>query len=709
MELTPLTFGVEIETVCLWSLPRSLNPEPGHVDKLAPALQLPRPEWNYNAQEARRQMQELVRSIDVPEGVDPSLGENEAEDGQHYLDWTFKGDTSINEPSARRAGYEGFEGIEITSPIMWATEESFQYVNRVFRALTGKFRLRINQTTGLHVHVGRGTKRNFSQQELRYFGAMIWSAEHVLDTLQPPERRSNHYSMCVRSFSNLARGAFAEDDDFGGYYVGKALNSTASSETSLGDDRYERSRLEIRVSRPQETASQSLEESVGEAFRLSRARTQMPGPDPDNDENHLYRRRKSATFGMPPLNEPRPAIFVDSAREGSRRLLDCRDRRDVATLLCWRDDRLAWNFETWSRGGDRHRFMYAKMTVECRAGHGSVNPSWIATWAQIVVGLAAFAIDAPRVKYFEVLDRLAKAEEDDGRFVVDDGDKPRRKKLSERPPLPTYSDLGSDDDLEYAWRVREEVLYGVSAEDEEEEEEEESEVKDRKKKEIKKPCTYDVIDFLQDIGLFGEAMYVEKYLLKDPDKFWYPHHPVLQRDGGGLSLARVSRDGGPSSDSDPSSGSSWEPAFLPRAIPPESPPRAEPKPAQPPETVTKTEGRSDAPPPRSSVQTRSDRPPIADYDPADWDPADLYDNSDDDRVSPLPPRTARVAAETSRDGHAGDAAVVPSNPTTEQGEVPESSSTAQNEDMKNPSTTQNEALDKSGDHEGVSSMPTGGL
>ncbi|KKY39763.1 hypothetical protein UCDDA912_g00249 [Diaporthe ampelina] len=64
-------------------------------------------------------------------------------------------------------------GVEIRSPALVAEAGSFDEIKRVVTLLRNKFRLRLNDTTGFHVHVGMGAHK-LPSRTIRRLAQLLW-------------------------------------------------------------------------------------------------------------------------------------------------------------------------------------------------------------------------------------------------------------------------------------------------------------------------------------------------------------------------------------------------------------------------------------------------------------------------------------------------------------------------------------------------------
>ncbi|KAF4955900.1 hypothetical protein FGADI_4295 [Fusarium gaditjirri] len=95
-----------------------------------------------------------------------------------------------------------WDAVEITSPPMYACDEAFWLVSVVVRLLTNNLRLRVNTSCGFHVHVGNGPHQ-MDMHASRNYAALQWASDPVLSTLHCPARSFAHYSKSIRRFTGV--------------------------------------------------------------------------------------------------------------------------------------------------------------------------------------------------------------------------------------------------------------------------------------------------------------------------------------------------------------------------------------------------------------------------------------------------------------------------------------------------------------------------
>ena len=104
----------------------------------------------------------------------------------NYLKWSIWEDPSIREEE-EGLGWVGsyhYFGLEIISRILQPNAEGLQEVVSVLGILRTQFNLITNRSTGLHVHVGNGTK-GFPLPTLKNLAQLVTGFEHIIHSLHP--------------------------------------------------------------------------------------------------------------------------------------------------------------------------------------------------------------------------------------------------------------------------------------------------------------------------------------------------------------------------------------------------------------------------------------------------------------------------------------------------------------------------------------------
>lgn len=104
---------------------------------------------------------------DQQEQLAKRLGYDNAEEMPEHFDystlWKVETDTSVGEDALRSFDWTP---VEIKSPVLYYDDESIKLVRYVVNSLVNEFRIMSNESTMLHVHVGRGD-RGFTMNDLR--------------------------------------------------------------------------------------------------------------------------------------------------------------------------------------------------------------------------------------------------------------------------------------------------------------------------------------------------------------------------------------------------------------------------------------------------------------------------------------------------------------------------------------------------------------
>lgn len=96
-----------------------------------------------------------------------------------------------------------FASIEIKTPVEWENPQSFEVVRFAVNLLASKFRILLNPSMGLHVHIGNGPTW-MPLHWVKRMAILYWAADRLLATLNPPTRSHNYYCPGIRDYSMLA-------------------------------------------------------------------------------------------------------------------------------------------------------------------------------------------------------------------------------------------------------------------------------------------------------------------------------------------------------------------------------------------------------------------------------------------------------------------------------------------------------------------------
>lgn len=108
--------------------------------------------------------------------------------------WEVTSDGSLKAPVEGLAqGYKWY-GVEVISPAFYLTEGSLQEVIRVTEIIKSTYLVNINDSCGLHVHVGVGDE-TFTFPHIRNLHALLYAFSPQLNSLHPARRETS--SMCI--------------------------------------------------------------------------------------------------------------------------------------------------------------------------------------------------------------------------------------------------------------------------------------------------------------------------------------------------------------------------------------------------------------------------------------------------------------------------------------------------------------------------------
>jgi hypothetical protein len=120
----------------------------------------------------------------------------------HWRAWSVEDDVSV------RQGSEGFNSmqfcaVELTTPAEWDMPETYDVLQCALNLLKSRYRILVNPSCGLHIHVGRGAEW-MPLEYIQRLASMLWASDKLLACLNPPWRRFNFYCPSIREKSLLA-------------------------------------------------------------------------------------------------------------------------------------------------------------------------------------------------------------------------------------------------------------------------------------------------------------------------------------------------------------------------------------------------------------------------------------------------------------------------------------------------------------------------
>lgn len=323
--------------------------------------------------------------------------------------WSVSRDGSVVETEFRAYRWVG---MELGSPALFADDNSFTEIKRVVSLLRAELRLRINETTGFHVHVGLGSESLPSRAVLR-LAQFLWCADGMLSHLHPPERMLSTYCPSIRHESYLARREPDSPRWDGDSTMVDGQDTTSESQFAAVSDR-------VAVLQQSIGFFPALEARSGTS-RLQRFSPVRTNPFEDVDAQQRYRaqwrqeretktRREFLLVRWP--SGGLTDMSVTSVLGGLLALCQPEMRTDaplaVRKISIPDDQRANYNCNAYryrnvGRGPRR-------MTVEFREATGSLDASWVEAWAKITSRIVGFCLEAREEEFVEVLMRVLEAE-----------------------------------------------------------------------------------------------------------------------------------------------------------------------------------------------------------------------------------------------------------------------------------------------------------
>ncbi|KAL2275255.1 hypothetical protein FJTKL_02196 [Diaporthe vaccinii] len=196
-----VTFGIELEFLVpyLWS--DEADPEADtdgrQVIRLSQEDMGPGEVFLTAHDRVKNILRDFLRSHEIPVN-----NNNTAQETGPPCEYSIGGDSSVREFGLQQ--YH-FTGVELRSPALFTEPSSFTEIKRVVSLLINNFRLRINETTGFHVHVGMGSHR-LPPRAVRRLSQFLWCADGILSQLHAPERILSQHCPSIRHWSHLAQG-----------------------------------------------------------------------------------------------------------------------------------------------------------------------------------------------------------------------------------------------------------------------------------------------------------------------------------------------------------------------------------------------------------------------------------------------------------------------------------------------------------------------
>ncbi|KAM0563997.1 hypothetical protein ACHAPJ_000205 [Fusarium lateritium] len=484
--------------------------------------------------------------------------------------WIVKTDGSVEESGDRYVPphYETWDAVEVASPPMYACDEAYKLVSAVVRLLTTNLRARVNETCGLHVHVGNGPHQ-MDMRALRNYAALQWASEPVMSTLHCPTRSFARWTKSIRrckgirltqgATAELARQHISQDPRFIPRYVGRARKLGELPVAS-------RAKLRQHVKQMQQAEQGNFYEPDWDSddsdwefwgskpFERPRKTCQqrrqietVPFEDflgPSADDAQLD--SESTRRELPPqVSFPVPELMTTGTSSGSSSLLDERrtKRKDISAQELLTNEDL--HFDRYPPAHD----------LGNRALVANTNLTWKAA-----AELLACDVGVHQVAFLMT-------EFDKGYTSNWEGQKrrelqPRRNKMFHGTVESRLAGGSLDAEwiaiwikiqcrmLEWARDAEPSQLMRV--------------IGNLSRDDHSKECTYDVLDFLRDLGLFTELKYCQERLRRGEEAWFECMLMTTDRTFEGLKdYVEIGFPAG--GESEDETGSGWNPIISPQA------------------------------------------------------------------------------------------------------------------------------------------------
>ncbi|KAI1648928.1 putative amidoligase enzyme-domain-containing protein [Daldinia loculata] len=195
------TFGVELEFIIVWIWDDEPDPHQDIASDLPPILKLPKNlrESGVSKLTIDRMVYDRIYDVLINHGLPAQRSPTHNSRHEYYV-WKVKLDTSIN-----LEGDIKWSGIEMTSPAEAALPVAFSAIRYAVDLIRSTYRTVVNGSCGFHVHVGDG-KEHMPLEHVKRVASLFWAVDPIIALLHPPQRRVNFYSQSIRDRSPLARG-----------------------------------------------------------------------------------------------------------------------------------------------------------------------------------------------------------------------------------------------------------------------------------------------------------------------------------------------------------------------------------------------------------------------------------------------------------------------------------------------------------------------
>ncbi|KAI0195179.1 hypothetical protein EV127DRAFT_501093 [Xylaria flabelliformis] len=318
-----------------------------------------------------------------------------------HTEWSVGTDVSVFLPFEIRQRYLNdfrWYPVEIASPALWPTAESWGEIREVVQAFKDEYWVITPPSAGMHFHYGNGIDY-IPFFKLRRMAALLVAVDPIIAQLHPDHRKVEEYCLSNRLYSKIAHGTPA-----------------AVTSRELGAE-YVEAEPEFPGVRPQP-------KPVARPFRRRTAnlivpfrRGQLAGYSLDEMFDYYFR---NSTYDYDDANDPnpRPLEIPLAVRE----ILRCTNSVTVAELMRYSPlpiDRPAYSFwaytklnykQVLTRNGKVDVDYQRKRTVEFRQYASEMDPDCVVAHGKVIVRLCEMAADMELEELWQVALDTAVAE-----------------------------------------------------------------------------------------------------------------------------------------------------------------------------------------------------------------------------------------------------------------------------------------------------------
>ncbi|KAJ8119762.1 hypothetical protein ONZ43_g3359 [Nemania bipapillata] len=315
---------------------------------------------------------------------------------RRYQDWTVGSDATVSlrpgdtENQEHMSEYD-WKPIEVASPPLWATEDSWEEIRRVVEALREEYWIVTPRNAGMHVHYGHG-KKYIPFGALRRIAAFLVAVDPIIVQLHPEHRRDNDFCLSNRLYSRVAHGlpAAVISQYLGAEYVEEAPE-------------FPRARP-----RPEPVSRPTFQRTEGLVVPFRRGQLTGYTFNPETFLEIGYEVDPD-DFGSADEPNPQPLEIPYAARE----ILRCLNAPTVANLSTHDPgDRPAYSFLNYTL--DQYKRLtrsrgtldldsQPKRTIEFRQMAATMDPDEVVAHGKVVVRLCEFATEADLDELWKVI------------------------------------------------------------------------------------------------------------------------------------------------------------------------------------------------------------------------------------------------------------------------------------------------------------------